>query len=46
MGMMDNKIANLYKIIEHRYGPIIALAYTYAFPIDPCSNTNGLGVHR
>ena len=45
MGVMNDEVANLIKFITHRDGPIIAVAYTYAFPIDPSPDTCGLGVH-
>ena len=35
MGMVNTMVANLNKFIIHRDGPIIAVAYTYAFPFDP-----------
>ena len=45
MGMVNDMIANLNKFIKHRYWPIVALANTCAFPIDPMSHTSSTRVH-
>ena len=45
MGMVDDMIANLNKFIIHRYWPIVALAHTCAFPIDPMSHSGRIRVH-